>query len=47
MFATLRRAALKSPYENYRHAVIVLCGGAVKAIGYNTHQRHAEVAVAL
>lgn len=43
MFATLLRASKKSPYDNYQHAVLVVCGGAVKAIGYNTPKCHAEV----
>lgn len=43
MFAALRRASLKSPYDTYQHAVLVMSGGAVRAIGYNTYNRHAEV----
>lgn len=43
MFALLFRTSQKSPFDDYKHAVLVLQGGRVKAIGYNTHQHHAEV----
>lgn len=43
MFATLLRASRKSHFDTYQHAVLVVAGGAVKAVGYNTQQHHAEV----
>lgn len=43
MFALLFRTSQKSPFDDFRHAVLVMSGGRVMAIGYNTHQHHAEI----
>lgn len=43
MLALLYRTSQKSPFDDFRHAVLVLQGGRVKAIGYNTYQHHAEI----
>lgn len=40
--AALQRAAFRSPF-NFRHAVLVVSGGRVLSLGYNTYCRHAEV----
>lgn len=39
----LKKVAIKSDHKNYKHAALVIKGGAVIARGYNHGSQHAEV----
>ena len=43
MVNLLKKIAMKSDHKNYKHATIVLRGGAVVAFGANLGKRHSEV----